>query len=413
MIKTDWAFRLHCRSGKRQEPGYLSPLAISCLCSFVLVVASCGGKKRQPPIPIPTTARAASVSKLPQKGTAPAIRVLLKENFQRARIEGSALGPSLRAEVEGDAIKLVGGQKHRSGSGFRLEPDSKNLIYLDGRPYRGAVEVFINPVDRPVIVNEIGLEDYVKGVVANELDPEAFPQIEAIRAQAVAARTYAFSTKGEHSSLGFDLYSDQRSQVYRGVGSEHTLSNRAVEETHGLMAVYQGKPILAFYSSACGGKTADCQFVLQHNSLPYLRGGVRCEEAPNRYSLWDEKIPVSRIQESLDRRADVGRLRKLVPLNYGLSGRIAQMLFVGDKGKKVLKGSEIRFVLGLRSSFILNLVPSYDRLGNIAEVHVRGRGYGHGVGLCQMGSVELAKRGLTFKQILKRYYLGIDLGRHY
>ena len=400
-------------AGKVKRPDRSISLVLLCLCSLFLALNSCGGKKRPPPVlslPAPGTV---SVKKVSSPGSAPSIRVLLKETFREALIEGSSLGPAVRVQIGKGSIQLINGRKRHSGSGFRLESGGDGGVQLDGKPYRGTLEIFINPLGKPVIVNEVDLENYLKGVVANELDPGTFPLIEAMRAQATAARTYALSSRGQYASRGFDLYTDQRSQVYRGVSSERPLSSRAVDETRGIVAVYQGKPILAFYSSTCGGKTEDYQFVFRQVVIPYLRGGVSCQEAPNRYSFWEKRIPISRIQERLDRHAGVGKLRKLVPLKRGRSGRIVEMLFVGDRGKKTLKGGRVRFALGLPSSWILDLVPSHDPSGNIKELHVRGRGYGHGVGLCQMGSVELDRRGLTFEQILKSYYLGIDLARRY
>ena len=271
----------------------------------------------------------------------------------------------------------------------------------------------MNPLKIPVIVNEVALEDYLKGVVANELNPVAFPQMEAIKAQAIAARSYALSMLGQYARRGFDLYSDHRSQVYGGVETERPMSNRAVEETRGIVSVYQGKPIKAFYSSTCGGKTEAYQLAFRRPPIPYLKGGVNCKDSSGRYFSWEEKIPNSRIQKNLVPKAGVGNLKKLVPIKRGSSGRVLEMRVVGDRGEKVLTGNDIRYALGLRSSLIRKIQPSYDSSGNIVELRVRGRGYGHGVGLCQIGSVELARRGWTFERILKRYYPGIDLVRRY
>ena len=359
--------------------------------------------------------RPSPVAKFPAQSAGPSVRILLEEDFRSVRIEDSAQASPLQIQVTGSSVQLIEGRKRRSGSRFRIEPGADGRLSLDGKVYRGAVEIFINPLGMSVIVNELALEDYLKGVVANELDPMAFPHMEAIKAQATAARSYALSMLGQYGRRGFDLYSDERSQVYRGVNSEHPMSNRAVDETRGIIAAYQGEqPIKAFYSSTCGGKTEDYQLVFkQASSIPYLKGGVQCEGSSARDFSWEEKIPGSRIQENLNRKAAVGKLRKLIPIKRGSSGRVVEMLVVGDEGEKVLTGSEIRFALGLPSSLIREIRPSLDPFGNIVELRVRGRGRGHGVGLCQMGSVELAKRGLTFDRILKRYYRGIHLVRRY
>jgi len=131
--------------------------------------------------------------------------------------------------------------------------DEKNApVRFNDRPYRGRIEVFTNSRGTLTIVNELGLEDYVRGVVANELSPGGYPGLEALKAQAVAARTYALRNRGQFLSQGFDVLPTTRSQVYRGLTSENPLSTRAVDETRGLIATYNGEPINALYTSTCG-----------------------------------------------------------------------------------------------------------------------------------------------------------------
>src|SRR4030095_9032388 len=121
------------------------------------------------------------------------------------------------------------------------------------------------------VVNVLGLEDYVRGVVANELSPGGYPALEAQKAQAIAARTYALRNLGQFKSQRFNLLPTIRSQVYRGLSSEHPLSTRAVEETRGLIATYNGEPINALYTSTCGGRTEDSENIF-NEAVPYLRG---------------------------------------------------------------------------------------------------------------------------------------------
>src|SRR5690242_10415351 len=149
--------------------------------------------------------------------------------------------------------------------------DEKNApVRYNERPYRGRIEVFTNLRGSLTVVNELGLEDYVRGVVANELSPGGYPAIEALKAQAVAARTYALKNRGQFMSQGFDLLPTTRSQVYRGLTSENPLSTRAVDETRGLIATYQGEPINALYTSTCGGRTEDSEKIF-NDAVPYLR----------------------------------------------------------------------------------------------------------------------------------------------
>jgi len=151
------------------------------------------------------------------------------------------------------------------------DDEAKNPVRFKERAYRGRIEVFTNTRGSLTVVNVLGLEDYVRGVVANELSPGGYPAIEALKAQAIAARTYALRNRGQFMSQGFDLLPTTRSQVYRGLSSEHPLSTRAVDETRGLIATYNGEPINALYTSTCGGRTEDAGNIFNH-AVPYLRG---------------------------------------------------------------------------------------------------------------------------------------------
>lgn len=144
-------------------------------------------------------------------------------------------------------------------------------LRFNDKPYRGKIEVFANTRGALTVVNVIDLEDYVRGVVPNELSPGGYPAIEALKAQAIAARTYALRNRGQFASEGYDLLPTTRSQVYRGLSSEHPLSSRAVEETRGMIATYNGEPINALYTSTCGGRTEDSENIF-NDAVPYLRG---------------------------------------------------------------------------------------------------------------------------------------------
>jgi stage II sporulation protein D len=154
-------------------------------------------------------------------------------------------------------------------------------LRVDSAPYRGIVEVR-GDADALTVVNVVHIEDYLRGVVPNELSPQAFPQIEALKAQAVAARTYALKNRGQFQAKGYDLCATATCQVYKGVATEDPLSDQAIEETRGIAATYNGDPIDALYTSTCGGHTEDGSNVFDGESAPYLRGVV-C--APER-SAW-------------------------------------------------------------------------------------------------------------------------------
>ncbi|HVF44067.1 MAG TPA: SpoIID/LytB domain-containing protein [Pyrinomonadaceae bacterium] len=148
-------------------------------------------------------------------------------------------------------------------------------VRFNEKPYRGRLEVFTNLNGALTVVNVVALEDYVRGVVPNESSPGGFgsgPAIESLKAQAVAARTYAVSNRGQFAAAGFDVLPSTRSQVYGGVATEHPLSSRAVEETRGVVATYRGRPINALYTSTCGGHTEDAENIFGGETVPYLRG---------------------------------------------------------------------------------------------------------------------------------------------
>jgi len=151
---------------------------------------------------------------------------------------------------------------------FASSDETNAPVRFNDRPYRGRIEVFANPRGSLTVVNVIGLEAYVRGVVPNEL---SFPALEALKAQAIAARTYALKNRGQFAPEGFDLLPTTRSQVYRGLSSETPLTTRAVEETRGVVATYNGEPINALYTSTCGGRTEDVKNIFIED-VPYLRG---------------------------------------------------------------------------------------------------------------------------------------------
>lgn len=144
-------------------------------------------------------------------------------------------------------------------------------IRYNGKEYRGKIEVFVNSGGSLTVVNVVPMEEYLLGVVPKEL---SLPQLEAQKAQAIAARTYAVANTNGFVSQGFDMYPTVRSQVYGGVSAESKMGTQAVLQTRGMIATYKGKPIIAYYTSTCGGRTEDSENIFDH-AEPYLRG-VNC-----------------------------------------------------------------------------------------------------------------------------------------
>jgi stage II sporulation protein D len=192
-------------------------------------------------------------------------------------IDASASGPvaktdlryRLTVEIDGSVVLVM-----TPGAHVRIEPPAAPLD-IEGRAYHGAMEVFTNTRHTVTVINELPLETYLRGVVPNELSPTTFGQIEALKAQAVAARTYIYRNLGQSANEGYDVCSTDACQVYMGALSEDPLSTQAVVETRGTIATYDGAPINALYSSTCGGRTEDAENIF-HEKIPYLVS-VPCE----------------------------------------------------------------------------------------------------------------------------------------
>lgn len=148
-------------------------------------------------------------------------------------------------------------------------------ISVDGNAFRGSLEVRQDVSGGLRVVNELPIETYLRGVVPSELGPAVYPEIEALKAQTVAARTYTYRNLGQFSDEGFDLCDTPRCQVYGGIKAEHPLSDRAIQETEGVIAVFQGQPINSLYTSTCGGHTEDASEIFPEDAATYLTG-VAC-----------------------------------------------------------------------------------------------------------------------------------------
>ncbi len=175
-----------------------------------------------------------------------------------------------------------------SGEEVLIEPAGDWPVVVGGwRRYRGRVRARVVGKET-LVINELNMESYLKGVVPVEMGPSQFPELDALKAQAVAARTYAVAHLGDHDDEGWDLCATPACQVYYGRSAEHPLSDRAVEETAGLVATYQGQPIDAMYTSTCGGHTEDAAVLFEDRTQPYLVGVPCAWERPiSLTGIWD------------------------------------------------------------------------------------------------------------------------------
>ena len=156
-------------------------------------------------------------------------------------------------------------------------PVSADTLTIIDKPYRTAARVFINARGTYNVINELNLEDYLRGVVPAEMGSKIYDEVEALKAQAIAARTYAVRNLGQFKREGYDICAGPACQAYNGFSGEEALTDRAVRETAGLVATYNGQPIDALYTATCGGETSDVGTMFPGRNEPYLKR-VRCVE---------------------------------------------------------------------------------------------------------------------------------------
>jgi stage II sporulation protein D len=178
------------------------------------------------------------------------------------------------------ALRLTQGQTSTvyPGRWLSVAPVGNLSVRVNGKRYRGRMLVYLNDRGALNLINELPVEDYLRGVVPSEMGPELYNQLEALKAQAVAARTYTLRNLGEFAREGYDICATPRCQVYGGMQVEHPLSDRAVAETAGQVLLYKGELVDALYSSTCGGHTEDVHVIFPLKSEPYLKG-VPCMES--------------------------------------------------------------------------------------------------------------------------------------
>lgn len=198
------------------------------------------------------------------------VRSLIKPTADVRVSPTAAINPNLREVIVNGTADAAKFSSLRSVA-FGSVDERANPVKLNGKSYRGKIEVFVNASGRLTVVNVVPLEDYLLGVVPSEL---SLPQLEAQKAQAIAARTYAVANINGFSERGFDMLPTVSSQVYKGVSIETKMGTQAVRETRGMIATYEGKPIMAYYTSTCGGRTENSENIFDH-AEPYLRG-VEC-----------------------------------------------------------------------------------------------------------------------------------------
>ncbi|MBM3315896.1 SpoIID/LytB domain-containing protein, partial [candidate division WOR-3 bacterium] len=262
-----------------------------------------------------------------------------------------------------------------------------------------------------VCVNELGLEEYLFGVVPCEIGPIAQETFEAVKAQAVAARSFTLTRLKRRRHPAFDLYdSFDRDQEYRGAGRETELGRRAVEQTRGEVLFFRGEVCEALYHACCGGKTGNGSrpYLSSVHDTPGRRSSGRAYCSGSGHFRWEVAIPSDSVDRALARQLGRSRLglRGLALEKDRQSGRVRKVRVSASSGTHSLTGEAVRTALGLKST-------AFDVRKQGSRYRFSGRGWGHGSGMCQAGALAMARAGRTHRQILLHYYSGVETGRAY
>jgi stage II sporulation protein D len=306
------------------------------------------------------------------------------------------------------------------GTGSRLT--------FNNRKYRGMIR-FLPRGDVVRVINIIYLEDYLRGVVPPEIGLRAETELEAVKAQAVAARTYAMAHLKQYEGEPYDMKASILDQVYEGFTGENDLSNSAIDGTAGQVMMHQDAMIDAYFHSTCGGRTDDIDDVWERKETPYLKSvddGTACSWS--KYYTWQEVFTEQqlrgRVEQYLasDRGRDlrIGQITDITISERTAGGRVKRLLVRTDQDVFKFDKDRIRWVVGRTSNPEL-ILPSdrfdveleRDAAQNIISITFRGQGYGHGVGMCQCGAIGHSRNGWKYDRILQHYYTDVTIKKLY
>lgn len=302
------------------------------------------------------------------------------------------------------------------------------------KKYRGNIKL-INNSGKLTVINTVGMEDYLYGVLPSEIYSKW--NMEALKAQAVAARSFAYSNYNKFAKYGFNLTDDARSQMYKGYNNENQNTSRAVDETKGIVGMYGGKVAELIYNASSGGYTVSAKDVWG-SDVPYLISKEDPFSRNNEHSNWSFIMNKAEIEKILkNSNKDIGSLNNITIDETTKGGHVLKLTFHGTKGEAVYTKDAVRWALGSgklkgllfkvsgsadeknisSGSFVLlgkyideRLVENKGKNTQTESSYIfLGSGYGHGVGMSQYGAQQMAKEGYKFDKILEFYYPGISL----
>lgn len=313
-------------------------------------------------------------------------------------------GPFLNIRVYPIQGGLRLGEKAVAASGVKIRVARDANIYVDSRRFRGEIDIVRKDNGNLMAINYTGLEEYLYGVLYHEIS-HRWP-MEAIKAQAVAARTFALNQIRQSKLAPYDVTCDIYSQVYGGRTSEKWSTNRAVDITRGQVLAYKAEIFPAYYHATCAGHTEDASNLWKID-IESLKG-VSCDfcRASPHYR-WTKTILLATLEVRLKEAGyKTGGIVSVSVLGKNASGRADKVEIRGGEGVSViLTGKDFRQILGpneLRST-------RFDVSVKGNNIVFEGYGWGHGVGMCQWGALGMAQKGKKYDEILKYYYPGSEI----
>ena len=342
--------------------------------------------------------------------------------YQGETVRVTPRGNMVRFEADGNSTEDIAHEfNSEDNSCLAVAPDTKSL----GKAcYPGSV-MFRNTNGKLDAINSVDVEDYLRGVVPYEIGKLDSSRIEALKAQAVAARTYAYKHMGSREGMGFDVYADTKDQVYKGLESATPWTDAAVKATAGVVMTYGGEFITAYYHSTCGGVT-ETLATWNRADLPYLKslpdkrpnGKPWCDESSyikweRRYAdkeivkLFKANVTEAKATFSTANGKDFKKVKSIAIKDKLKSGRILTLRVETDKGHFDIQTDRTRWLFKKAGTILPSSFFTVKKEGK--EWVLTGTGFGHGVGMCQMGVRARAQAGQSYQEILSHYYQGITL----
>jgi stage II sporulation protein D len=289
--------------------------------------------------------------------------------------------------------------------GIKIVPHQDASIYINRRIFRGQIDIIRERNMRLLVVNHVNVEDYLKGVLYHEISHK-WP-IEAIKAQAVASRTFALYKAKINAKRDYDLTSDMYSQMYGGRTSEKYRTSRGVDATRGEILTYKDKLFPAYFHATCAGHTEDVSVLWNEDLVPLK--GVKCDFCKkSKHYHWSRRLDLGDMEDTLRKNGyDIDNIKDIIILTRDRSGRILDINIKGQRVNAIISAKDFRQIFGPKLIRSTNFTVRVS--GNSA--YFNGFGWGHGVGMCQWGAYFMARQGYGYKEILQYYYPGAKIAK--